>query len=60
MLTGRGPPKEKLSGRLAVSHVAQVEVEERCTLACFLLQLRDRLFGLGDVGGSDVNGRSVV
>jgi len=53
-------PKEKLSGRLAVTPVAQVEVKEYRVLVRFLLQLGDRLLRLGDIRGSDINGRSVV
>jgi len=53
-------PKEKLSGRLAVTPVAQVEVKEYRVLARLILQLGNRLFGLGNIRGSDVNGRSVV
>jgi len=53
-------PKEKLSGRLAITPVAQVEVEEYRVLARFLLQLGNRLLGLGDIRGSDVNGRPMV
>lgn len=56
----RNSPQEKLSGRLAVSPVAQVEVEEYWVFPRCFLQLGDSVFGLGDIRGSNVNGRIVV
>ena len=53
-------PKEKLSGRLAVVSVAQVEVKENRVFARLLPQLGDGLFSLGDVRRNEVNLRVVV
>jgi len=53
-------PKEKLTGRPTVVLVAQVEMEEYRVFARLLLQVGDCLFGLGDIRGSNVDGRVMV
>ena len=56
----RNSPEEKLSGRLAIAPVAQVEVKEYRVLVCFLLQLGDRVLGLLNIRRGNVNGCTVA
>ena len=56
----RNSPKGKLSGRLTVTPVAQVKVEEYRVFPRFLLQVGNGALCLGNVGGSQVDGRIAV